>query len=185
MSMADEIRKALEPMTQEIAELTEKVDQLSLHVAELEAKQGELEKQIAAGLPAISEIKSAGAEAVAPLKQIANEIKDDLKKAGAEAVQQIKATKQAKDDDGETDWLKVAVVGLAVFAVMLIASAIPTYYWRYVPGNDYGYILFFNDNVSSNGKDGDLVIDLMDSTSEMNRKISEFYKRERERRQSN
>lgn len=182
MSMADEIKKALEPMTQEITELTIKIDQLSLHVAEREAKQGELEKQIVARLPAISEIRSAGAEAVAPLKQIVNEIKDDLKKAGAEVMQQIKATKTAKDDD-ETDWLKVGIVGLAVFAVMLIASAIPAYYWRYIPGNDYGYILFFNDTVSTNGKDGDLVIDLMDSTSEMNRKINEFYKRERERRQ--
>ncbi len=159
MSMADEIKKALEPMTQEITELTIKIDQLSLHVAEREAKQGELEKKIVAGLPAISEIRS----------------------AGAEVVQQIKATKTAKDDD-ETDWIKVGIVGLAVFAVMFIASAIPAYYWRYVPGNDYGYILFFNDTVASNGKDGDLVIELLDSTSEMNRKINEFYKRERERR---
>ena len=182
MSMADEIKKALEPMTQEITELTEKVDQLSRHVADLEQEQGELKKQIAAGLPAISEIKSAGAEAVAPLKQIANDIKDDLKKAGAEAVQQLKETKKAKDDD-EMDWLRVGIVVFVAFAIMLVASAIPAYYWRYVPGNDYGYILFFNDTVSSNGKDGDLVIDMMDSTSEMNRKINEFYKRERERNQ--
>ncbi len=183
MSMADEIKKALEPMTQEITELTEKIDQLALHVSELEVKQGELEKQIAAGLPAISEIKSAGAEAVAPLKQIANEIKADLKKAGAEAVQQIKATKKAKDEDDETDWLKVCVVGVGVFAIMLAASAIPSYYWRYVPGIDYGFVLFFNDTVASNGKDGDLVIELGDITNEMNRKINEFYKRDRERRQ--
>ncbi len=182
MSMADEIKKALEPMTQEITELTEKVDQLSRHVAELEQKQGELKKQIAAGLPAISEIKSAGAEVVAPLKQIAIDIKDDLKKARAETMQQIKEIKKAKDDD-ETDWLKVGVVSFVAFAIMLVASAIPTYFWRYVPGNDYCFISFFNDTVSTNGKDGDLVIKLMDSTSEMNRKINEFYKRERERKQ--
>ena len=183
MSMADEIKKALDPMTQEIAALTEKMNQLSRHVAQMERQQGELKTEIAAGLPAISEMKSAGTEAVAPLRQAAIDIKDDLKKAGAEAVQQIKTTKKAQEQDDGTDCPNVAVVTFVVFLLMLVASAIPVYYWRYVPGIDYSYILFFNDTMASNGKDGDLVIDLMDNRSEMNRKINEFYKRERERRQ--
>lgn len=40
MSMADEIKKALDPMTQEIAALTKKMDQLSRHVAQMERQQG-------------------------------------------------------------------------------------------------------------------------------------------------
>lgn len=128
-------------------------------------------------------MKSVGTEAVAPLRQAAIDIKDDLKKAGAEAVQQIKNTKKAQDQDDGTDCPNVAVVAFVVFFLMLVASAIPVYYWRYVPEIDYSYILFFNDTMASNGKDGDLVIDFADNKNEMNRKISEFYKRERERQQ--
>ncbi len=181
MSMTDEIKKALEPMTQHLDELAGKVDQLSRHVTEMEQKQDELKKQIANGFPAISEMKSLGTEAFASLQQAVIDIKDDLKKVGDEAVRQIKITKETGDD--ETDWLKVGIVALVAFFIMLAASTIPVYYWRYVPGIDYAYISFFNTTVSTNGKDGDLVIKLNDDTSEMNRKINEFYKRERERQQ--
>ncbi len=169
--------EVIKEKAEEYKNMTEAAQHLSALCMKIEKRMDNQEQMIKDLQTQIRDLTEAPERALDSIRASADATKKEL----AGVVEGIKAVNTTKNDD--TNWLNVGIVAVVVFVLMLAASAIPAYYWRYVPGNDYAFISFFNDTVASNGKDGDLVIELGDTTSEMNRKINEFYKRERERRQ--